>query len=111
MNKLRILNTQKRKKFGEICAFVARELGLPEWPAHDGDVRQQIEREARQYVKEWEETVEMRTDPRLRPATPLRRLLGQYHEICERILDEQDIEIGLWAYRRSPRCKDAAASR
>jgi len=29
----------------------------------------------------------------------LRRLLNQYQDICDRILDENDIESGLWAYR------------
>ena len=110
MTKLRLLNTQKRKKFGEICAFVARELGLPEWPMVNSADRRHVENEARQHVRDWEETVEMRTDPGLRPATPLRRLLSEHHEICERILDEQDIGIGLWAYKRSAKRRRPAAS-
>jgi hypothetical protein len=42
----------------------------------------------------------MKTSPTIRPMTPLRRLLSEYHDLCERILDEQEIEVGLWAYQR-----------
>ncbi len=109
MTKLKHLHAQKARKFREICAFVARELGLPGWPLLDGSDLSRVEREAQQYIKEWEETVEMRTDPALRPITPLRRLLSQYHQICERVLDEQDIEVGLWAYRRGVRRRHSPA--
>jgi hypothetical protein len=27
-------------------------------------------------------------------------LLAEYHDICERILDEHEIDAGLWAYRK-----------
>ena len=110
MTKLSTLRAQKTKKFSEICAFVARELGLAGWPLVDSGDRRRVENEANQCVKEWEETVEMRTDPTLRPVTPLRRLLSQHHEICERILDEQDIEVGLWAYRRGARRRHSPVS-
>lgn len=110
MTKLTTLLAQKTKKFSEICTLVAHELGLAAWPLVDGVDRRRVENEASQCVKEWEETVEMRTDPGLRPATPLRRLLSQHHQICERILDEQDIEIGLWAYRRAAKRRRPAAS-
>ena len=46
---------------------------------------------------EWEETTEFRTRANIRPITPLRRLLSQHQHICDRILDEQEIEVGLWA--------------
>src|SRR5262249_4789173 len=52
------------------------------------------------YVKLWEETVEMKTSPTIRPITPLQRLLAEYRDTCERILDEKEIEVGLWAYKR-----------
>jgi hypothetical protein len=103
MTKLKLLFAQKTKKFDEICALVARELGYGELSSLSDEDRNQVEDEARQYVEQWEETVEMRISPTLRPMTPLRRLLGQYHVICERILDEHKIEAGLWAYRRGPR--------
>ena len=32
----------------------------------------------------------------------LRHLLAEYHDTCERILDEQEIEVGLWAYKKRP---------
>ena len=63
-------------------------------------MRGYVEREAEYHVKQWEETVEMRTPAFHRPITPLTRLLNQYNDICERILDEHDIEIGLWAYKK-----------
>jgi hypothetical protein len=103
MTKLELLYAQKTKKFDEICALVARELGYGELSTLSGEGRNQIENEAEQYVKQWEETVEMRTSPTIRPITPLRRLLSQYHDICERILDQREIEVGLWAYKRRPR--------
>jgi hypothetical protein len=42
----------------------------------------------------------MKTNFTIRPITPLRRLLAEYHDICERILDEHEIDAGLWAYRK-----------
>jgi len=110
MTKLKMLYAQKAKKFDEICALVARELGYGELPTMSDEDRNQVEDEAEQYVKQWEETVEMRTSPTIRPITPLRRLLSKYHDICERILDEHEIEVGLWAYRRGPRRRRQPAS-
>jgi hypothetical protein len=77
MTKLELLYAQMTKKFDEICALVARELGYVELSTMNGEGRNQIEDEAEQYVKQWEETVEMRTSPTIRPITPLRRLLSQ----------------------------------
>jgi hypothetical protein len=100
MTKRELLHVKKNKKFDEICALIAHELGYREPSKMSAAERAIIEREAEYHVKQWEETVEMRTPASLRPNTPLRRLLNQYHDICERILDEHDIEIGLWAYRK-----------
>lgn len=100
MTKRELLHVEKNKKFDEICALIASELGYREPSKMSAAERSIIEREAEYHVKQWEETVEMRTPSFLRPATPLRRLLNQYHDICERILDEHDIEIGLWAYKK-----------
>jgi hypothetical protein len=61
MTKLKMLYAQKAKKFDEICALVARELGYGELPTMSDEDRNQVEDEAEQYVKQWEETVEMRT--------------------------------------------------
>jgi len=110
MTKLELLYAQKTKKFDEICALVARELGYDELSTMNGEGRNQIEDEAEQYVKQWEETVEMRTSPTIRPITPLRRLLSKYHDICERILDQREIEEGLWAYKRGTRRRRPPAS-
>jgi hypothetical protein len=100
MTKLELLYAQKTKKFGEICALVARELGYGEPPTMSDEDRKQVEGEAKQYVEQWGETVELQTSPTIRPITPLRRLLVQYHDICERILDEREIEVGVWVHHR-----------
>lgn len=100
MTKLDQLTAEKGKKFGEICAFLAHELGYGELARIDPEDRKYVEQEAEQQVNDWEETTEFRLRPDIRPCTPLRRLLSEHQHICERILDEQDIEIGLWAYKK-----------
>ena len=100
MTKLELLYAQKSKKFDLVCALVARELGYSELPLLSDEDRSRVEDEAKQYVEQWGETVEMRTSPTIRLITPLRRLLAEHHEICERILDEQEMDAGLWAYRK-----------
>jgi hypothetical protein len=100
MTKLELLYTQKSAKFAQVCALSARELGYGELSTLSVEERIRVEDEAKQYVEQWEETVEMKTSFAIRPITPLRRLLAEYHDICERILDEQEIDVGLWAYRK-----------
>jgi hypothetical protein len=100
MKKLEALSAQRAEKFAGICALVARELGFGELSTMRDEVRNQVDDEAEHYVEQWAETDEMRTSPTIRPMTPLRRLLSEYHNICERILDEQEIEIGIWAHQR-----------
>lgn len=102
MTKLERLNWEKSRKFDAICASVARELGyggLSELSCVD---RAQVEREVKQYLKECEEAVQLRARRTSRPM-PLRRLLSEYRDVCERILDEHEIEVGLWAYKRAAR--------
>ena len=101
MTKLDRLNLEKNKKFAEICELVACELGYRRLAAINPEDRRHIEREAEQQVTEWEETTELRTRSNIRPS--LRCLLSEYQNICERILDEHEIEIGLWAYKRGSR--------
>jgi hypothetical protein len=98
MMKLDILNAQRAEKFTALCALVARDLGYGELPDVSEAARNHIENEAKHYVELWEKIVEMKTSIRL--ITPLRRLLAEYHDICERILDQQEIEVGLWAYKK-----------
>lgn len=100
MTKLELLYMQKSAKFAQVCALAARELGYGELSTLSVEERIRVEDEAKQYVEQWEETVEMKTSFAIRPITPLRRLLAEYHDICERILDEQEIDVGLWAYRK-----------
>src|SRR4029077_540344 len=72
--------------------------------------RIRVEDEAKQYVEQWEETVEMRTNFTIRLVTPLRHLLAEYHDICERILDEHEIVAGLLAYSKRARKRRRPAS-
>ena len=102
MTKLDMLNAQRAKKFTALCALVARDLGYGELPDLSKADRNHIEAEAKHYVQLWEETVEMKTSLAIRPMTPLRRLLAEYFDTCERILDEQEMEAGLWAYKKRP---------
>ena len=85
-----------------MCAVAARELGYGELSTLSVEDRIRVEDEAKQYVEQWEETVEMTTSPTIRLMTPLRRLLAEYHDTCEKILDEEEIEVGLWAYKKRP---------
>ena len=84
MTKLDQLYAEKGKKFDEICALLARELGYGEFATIGAEDRNHVELEAEQRVKEWEETTEFRTRANIRPITPLRRLLSQHQHICER---------------------------
>jgi hypothetical protein len=110
MTKLELLYAQKSKKFDQVCALVARELGYGELSTLSEEDRNRVEDEAEQYVQQWEETIEMKTSPTIRPITPLRRLLAEYHDICERILDEHGIDAGLWAYRKRAQRRRRPAS-
>ena len=98
--KLELLYAQKSKKFDQLCILAGREFGYGEFSTLSTEDRIRVEDEATQYVEQWEETVEMKTNFTIRPITPLRRLLAEYHDICERILDEHEIDAGLWAYRK-----------
>jgi len=100
MTKLELLYALKSQKFDQLCALVARELGYDELSILTAEDRIRVEDQATQHVELWEETVEMKTNFTIRPITPLRRLLAEYHGICERILDEHEIDAGLWAYRK-----------
>lgn len=110
MTKLELLYAQKSEKFGQVCALAARELGYGELATLTVEDRVRVEEEAKQYVEQWEETVEMRTDFTIRPVTPLRHLLAEYHDICERILDEHEIEAGILAYRQRAQKRRRPAS-
>jgi hypothetical protein len=109
MTKLELLYTQKSEKFGQVCAVAARELGCGELSALSVEDRIRVDDEAKQYVEQWEETVETKINFTIRP-TPLRRLLAEYHNICERILDEHEIDAGLWAYRKRTQKRRSPAS-
>jgi len=100
MTKLDMLNAKRAEKFSALCALVARDLGYGDLPDLSEKDRNYITCEAKHHVELWGETVEMKTSPTIRPMTPLRRLLAEYHDTCERILDEEEIEVGLWAYKK-----------
>jgi hypothetical protein len=107
MTKLELLYAQKSEKFCEVCAVAARELGYGELSTLSVEDRIRVEDEAKLYVEQWEETMEMRTNFTVRPVTPLTHLLAEYHDICERLLDEHEIVACLLAYRKEPRNADA----
>src|SRR5262245_5619388 len=109
MTKLELLYAQKSEKFGQLCAVAARELGYSELSALSVEDRIRVD-EARLYVEQWEETVEMRTNFTIRPVTPLRHLLAEYHDICERLLDEHEIVACLLAYRKRAQKRRRPAS-
>ena len=102
MTKLDMLNAQRAEKFAALCALVARDLGYGELQDLSEEDRNHIAGEANDYVALWGETLEMKTSPSIRLMTPLRRLLAEYHDTCEKILDEEEIEVGLWAYKKRP---------
>ena len=62
MTKLELLYAQKSEKFGEVCAAAARELGYGELSTLSVEDRIRVEDEAKLYVEQWEETVEIRTN-------------------------------------------------
>ena len=102
MTKLELLYMQKSAKFAQVCALAARELGYGELSTLSVEERIRVEKdEAKQYVEQWEETVEMKTSFAIRPITPLRRLLAEYHDICERDpLTSRKSTSEFWAYRK-----------
>jgi hypothetical protein len=106
MTKLELLYAQKSEKFGEVCGVAARELGHGDLSTLSVEDRIRVEDEARLYVEQWEETVEMRTNFTIRPVMPLRHLSAEYHDICERILDEHEIVACLLAVKE-PKSADA----
>ena len=106
MTKLELLYAQKSKKLEQLCAVAARELGYGELSTLSVTDRMRVDDQ----VEQWEQTVEMRTSPTIRPITPLRRLLAEYQDICERILDEHEIDAGLWAYQKGAQKRRRPAS-
>ena len=73
MTKLVFFYAEKGKKFNERSTLLARELGFGEFATIGADDRNDVELEAEQHVKEWEETTETELG-NIRPITPLRRL-------------------------------------
>ena len=111
MTKLDMLNAQRAEKFAVLCVLVARDLGYGELQHLSEEDRDHIQGEAKHYVELWGETLEIKTSPTFRLRTPLRRLLAEYHDTCEKILDEEEIEVGLWAYKKrtqGPRRRSAS---
>ena len=93
-----------------MCAGAARELGYGDLSTLSVEDRLRVEDEAKLHVEQWEEMVEMRINFTIRPVTPLRHLLAEYHDICERILDEHEIVACLLACRkRAPKRRRPAS--
>ena len=83
MTKIDMLNTQKGREIYRAMCVGARDLGYGELPQLSEVDRTHIEGEAKHYVELWEEAVEIKTSPTIRPITPLRRLLAEYHETAK----------------------------
>ena len=70
MTKLELLYSEKSKKFDQVCAVIAHELGYGGLSTLSVEERIRVEDEARQSVDLWEETVEMRTSPAIAQLRP-----------------------------------------
>ena len=77
MTKLELLYAQKSEKFGEVCAVAARELGYGDLSTLSVEDRLRVEDEAKLYVEQCEEMVEMRTNFTIRPFTPAAASFGR----------------------------------
>ena len=62
MTKLELLDARKSEKFGQVWALAARELGYGELSTLSVDDRIRAEDQAKQYVEQWEEMGEMKTN-------------------------------------------------
>ena len=78
-NKLADAERRRTAKFQEIGQLIRATLG--------SDV--DVDSEAHNAIEQWEETAEMAVKP-IEPTTPLQRLLREYHDICEEILNIYD---------------------
>ena len=107
MTKLELLYAQKSEKFSQVCTLAARELGYGELSTLSVEDRIRAEDQAKQYVEQWEEMGEMKTNFTIRSVTPLRRLLAEYHEICERIPTSMTLTPVFGPTGKEPRSGDA----
>jgi hypothetical protein len=77
------LEARRTEKFGEIMQAIREALGLD---------AENIEQEAEEAIEEWEDGPELKgSSPNL--ITPLQRLLCEYHEICEELIDIHDDDV------------------
>jgi hypothetical protein len=73
MTKLDQLHLEKSKKFADICALVACELGYGELATIKSEARHHVEREAERRITEWEDSLD---SVRNMDREPDRRRLG-----------------------------------
>jgi hypothetical protein len=80
------LHRRRNKTMDEIIAMIARDLGYGGVTSLTPDQRDSVEDEAEDAEERWSKTTEM-ADPVPDPTTPLQRLLKQYHDLGQAILD------------------------
>ena len=112
MTKLDQLYAEKRKKFDEICALLARELGYGEFATISAEDRKQVELQVEQHVKEMgrDDGIPNSSQHQTHHAPTTSVELASVH-MRENPSDEQEIEVGIWAYKRGSRCQRQLASR
>ncbi len=79
-------------KFDEIAAYLARKLGHGEWANLSAEDQAKMRDEAEDAVDAWLEAENEDIKP-LKRDSELRRLLGEYEDIAETILDERDARL------------------
>ncbi len=83
MTKLELLYAEKIKKFDEICALVARELGYGELSTMNGEGRNRMVDERSSTLSSGKENeLKCELSLTIRPITPRRRLLGRRITTC-----------------------------
>lgn len=80
------------EKLNEIAELIARDLGFGPLSTLDATTRDEIHAEAVNAVEEWSEA-EVESVAPLKAQTDLQRLLVQYRDIEEAILDARDADL------------------
>jgi hypothetical protein len=84
------LERERVAKLREIATLIARDLGYGSFDILADRERLDVQQEAEDAINKWEQAVELELSPP-EPKGPLQVLLREYHDICEAILDEDDM--------------------
>jgi hypothetical protein len=80
------LHQQRNQIMDQVIAVIARDLGYGDVARLTPNQRDAVEEEAEDAEERWSMGAEM-ADPAIEPRTPLQRLLKQYHNLGQAILD------------------------